>query len=63
MAVFAWRAKQSGSRPADYRTLFVIGISWIPIGLATENDTLWILGIVFIIMGLAKRHKWEADKK
>ena len=43
LGLFAWRAKGSGPHKTNYRALFVVGISWIPIGLATENNVFWIL--------------------
>jgi len=60
LGLFAWRAKGSGSHKPNYRALFVVGISWIPIGLASENNAFWIFGIVFMITGWANRDKWDS---
>ena len=64
-AVFVIRIKNNKGKPIDpdYRTWFIIGITWIPLGLATENSVFWIMGIVFMILGLANKDKWKKQKK
>ena len=59
VAVFAGRGKFNGTREHNYRALFIVGLSWIPIGLATGLAVFWILGTVFMLAGLANRHKWD----
>ena len=60
LGLFVWRAKGSDApHTTNYRALFVVGVSWIPIGLATENTVFWILGFVFMFSGWAKRDKWD----
>ena len=49
--------------PVDYYTFFIIGIIWLPIGLATGNPSLWILGLVFMIVGLVHKDKWKKNHK
>lgn len=46
----------------DYRTLFILGIVWIPIGLATGNHILWIVGLALFTVGYMNRNKWERQK-
>jgi hypothetical protein len=41
-----------------YRTFFIIGVAFIPIGIATENFTFTILGLVFLILGATNKDKW-----
>ena len=60
VGVFAGRRKTSAPRTNNYRTLCIVGLSWIPIGLGTENTTFWILGSVFVLVGLANRDKWDS---
>ena len=50
-------------REPDYRTFFIIGCSWIPLGIATKNSAFWIMGIVFMIIGLVNKEKWKKEKK
>ena len=60
LGLFVWRAKGSDApHQTNYRALFVIGISWIPIGLATENNAFSILGLIFMLSGWANRDKWD----
>jgi len=44
---------------SDYRVFFVLGVVWLPMGIATDNPGLWGLGAVFLIVGLANRDKWQ----
>ncbi|MDQ0978361.1 hypothetical protein [Pseudomonas synxantha] len=37
--------------------MFVIGVSFISIGLAIANPGFWIPGIVFMVIGWANRSK------
>lgn len=46
----------------DYRTYFIVGISFIPIGIATDNMAFTALGIIFMIIGLTNRNKWQENK-
>jgi hypothetical protein len=45
-------------RSDDYRTFFIIGAAFIPIGIATDNWTFSILGLIFLILGITNRDKW-----
>ena len=52
--------KEGGQRrEPDYRAFFILGISFLPIGIATENPGLWGVGVVFMVLGLANRGKWK----
>ena len=50
-------------RTPNYRALFIIGISWLPIGIATDNTAFWVIGLVFLITGLANKDKWGQETK
>ena len=45
----------------DYRIFFILGISFLPIGIATDNPGLWGMGAVFLLTGLANRSKWKEE--
>ncbi len=62
MVVSASRNKGEKRIP-NYRALFIIGITWLPIGFATENPGFWAMGIVFMIIGLANKDKWGKETK
>ena len=50
-------------RVPNYRALFVIGITWLPIGIATDNPGLWGMGLVFMIVGASNKNKWGKETK
>jgi hypothetical protein len=47
----------------NYRTLFIIGIIWLPAGFAIHNYALSAIGLVFLIISLLNRKKWKEEKK
>ncbi|MFC1801529.1 hypothetical protein ACFLZB_03615 [Nanoarchaeota archaeon] len=55
-----WRKKK---RPIDYFAFFVIGLTWLPIGLAMQNSALWIMGLVFLSIGLINQKKWKKNRR
>lgn len=44
----------------DYKTLFILGITWFPLGVALQNPAFYTVGMVFIILGLINRDKWKS---
>jgi predicted membrane channel-forming protein YqfA (hemolysin III family) len=50
-------------RVPNYRALFIIGISWLPIGIATHNPGFWGMGAVFMIVGGLNKDKWGKETK
>jgi hypothetical protein len=60
--VALWVRKNGGARKTNYKTLFIIGISWIPLGLATDNSAFWVIGMVLVGVGLVNKNKWEDEK-
>lgn len=59
--VIATVRNKGEKRVTNYRALFIIGISWLPIGIATKNPGLWVVGIVFLIVGIANKDKWKQE--
>jgi len=47
----------------DYKTLFIIGITWLAVGLPFENYALSAMGGVFLVVGIANKDKWEENEK
>lgn len=47
----------------DYRVFFILGITWLPLGIATDNPAFLGLGAVFMVVGLANRGKWKEGPK
>ena len=51
--------KKNKGLPTNYKAMFIIGISWIPLGIATENYAFVAVGIVFMALGLKHKSKWK----
>ena len=56
------RRKQGEAPIADYRALAVMGMVWVPVGVAIDNLGLWGVGLVFLIIGLVNRDKWKEQR-
>lgn len=50
-------------QPPNYRAFFILGICWIPAGIAIKNYGLLAAGIIFTVIGLINRKKWRQEKK
>jgi len=61
-AIIAYRRRGERTEP-NYRVFLVMGITWLPLGIATGNPGFWAMGLVFLIIGLANRDKWKDEKK
>ncbi len=55
--------KKKKETPTDYRALFIVGVSWLPLGIATENHAFTAIGIVFMVLGLKNKDKWKEQGK
>ena len=55
--------KQKKKTPQDYYTFFVMGLTWLPIGIALNNSFFYIMGFVFMIVGLVNKDKWKNGHK
>jgi hypothetical protein len=58
-AFFVVNSKKKGRKETDYRIFFIIGATFIPIGIATDNQAFFILGLVFIAISLINKDRWE----
>lgn len=55
--------KDKEKKVPNYRVFFIIGLTWIPLGISTENPAFMVAGIVMMIVGLANRKKWGEEAK
>ena len=62
-AIVAYKRRGEFRSEPDYRAFFILGISFLPIGIATENPGLWGMGAVFMILGAVNRGKWKDTPK
>lgn len=61
VAIF-YLKKETEYKP-DYRVFFILGVTWLPLGIATDNTAFLGLGAVFFVLGLANRDKWKEQPK
>lgn len=57
------RKKGCEEKETNYLVFFIIGISWIPIGISTNNHLFTLGGVLFMIFGLINKDKWKNDEK
>ena len=46
--------KRKRNIPENYKTWFIIGVTWIPLGIATDNHVFTVMGAIFMVIGLKK---------
>ena len=46
-----------------FKIFFIIGICWIPLGVATKNPVFSAVGLLFMILGLINKKKWKEEPK
>ena len=63
IAIIATIIKKKENRKPNYKAFFIIGITWIPIGIATQNYVFTFVGLVFIILGITKKKEWKNQPK
>ncbi len=49
------------NRKPNYKAFFIIGLTWIPLGIATGNNVFPIAGLVMMIVGISKRKEWRDE--
>jgi hypothetical protein len=63
LGIIALIIKSKKHAPTDYYALFVIGIVWIPVGIALKNYALSSMGIIFAAAGLAHKDSWKNNRR
>ncbi|KPJ55120.1 hypothetical protein AMJ47_01180 [Parcubacteria bacterium DG_72] len=68
LGVIVFKRAKEGKRKPDYKTLYIIGISWFPLGVVftASGSSVGIvfsaIGLGFLAAGLMNRDKWEDAK-
>jgi len=63
LAIFAfvfYRKKGIKHEP-DYYAFFVLGLCWLPMGIAIGNLSFSAMGVIFMLAGLVNRDKWKKN--
>jgi hypothetical protein len=63
IAIYIKSKTRNEQTEIDYRVFFILGISLLPVGIATDNPGMWGIGAVFLVLGLVNRDKWKAEPK
>jgi hypothetical protein len=49
--------------PADYYSLFILGLIWLVIGVPIKNYLLSLVGLMISLIGFTNRDKWKKNKR
>lgn len=63
ITIFAIYIKKKENIKPNYKALFIIGICWLPLGIATQNYVFTVIGLVFLILGITHRKAWKQQPK
>ena len=55
--------KRKQKQQMNYRMFFIIGVTWLPLGIATQNYVFSVVGACFLALGLANRKKWKNEPR
>jgi hypothetical protein len=70
LTLVVWRKKKEGKLgEPNYQVFFILGMSWIPVGVVfmiainpAIGTAFMAMGIVYMAIGLANKDKWEKNK-
>ncbi len=70
IAIVVKRKSGGKKAPEDYYTLFIIGVTWLPIGILMSFagdvglvNVFTLIGFIFLLTGLAHKNEWKKRKK
>ncbi len=67
LALTAVRKRKGKAEETDYRAFFLMGISWLFLGVpfifiyGETFNALFALGVIFTVMGAANRKNWKKE--
>jgi hypothetical protein len=47
----------------DYYAFYIMGVTWLVVGIPLENLGLMTLGILFAVIGIMNKDKWRKNKQ
>ncbi|MBU4536603.1 Gmad2 immunoglobulin-like domain-containing protein [Patescibacteria group bacterium] len=64
LIVFAYLTTRDGKNNSNcnYKSIFMVGVTWLPLGIAVDVITFSILGLIFLIIGIINKDKWNNEK-
>jgi hypothetical protein len=63
LAAAALILKKGKQQKPSYKTFFIMGMTWLPLGIVLDNYALTGMGVIFMVIGLVNRDKWEDEPK
>ena len=63
IAIIKAIVRKNENRKPNFKAFFIIGITWIPIGIATQNYVFMVAGLAFMILGFMKKKEWKDQPK
>ncbi|MBT3317565.1 hypothetical protein HN388_06245 [bacterium] len=63
LLIFLFKKKNIKDDKPNYKILFIVGITWIPLGITTKNPGFLVGGLVMMVAGLLKKDQWRNEKK
>ncbi len=59
LLITAFILQKKRKTPTNYKSFFIIGITWIPMGIIMKNYVFSLLGALFLLYGLLNKSKWK----
>lgn len=63
LVIFLFKKKYIKDEKPNYKVLFIIGTTWLPLGVALKNPGFIIGGLILIIIGMKNKDQWRDEKK
>lgn len=63
LVFFLIQKRKRSEHRHNYKAFFILGIIWIPTGVATKNYVFSIVGLTLLIIGLVNKDKWTDENK
>ncbi len=63
LVLYLLKKKNIKDDKPNFKVLFIVGITWIPLGIITKNPGFLVGGLALTIIGFLKRDQWRKEKK
>ena len=47
----------------NYKAFFIIGVTWLPLGIIMQNYIFSVVGACFLAVGLTNKKKWNTEPR
>lgn len=63
MLIVAIIMKRKHKVATNYKAFFIVGITWLPLGIIMQNYIFSVVGACFLAVGLTNKKKWNTEPK